>query len=526
MAKVKRALISVSDKTGIVDFSRELQKLGVEILSTGGTAKALRDGGIEVTEVSDFTGFPEIMDGRVKTLHPKIYGGILSIRDNETHQRELSENGLSEIDLVVVNLYPFESTVAKPDCTFDDAIENIDIGGPSMVRASAKNHAFVSIVVDPLDYKIVIDELKDAGEVSRETRSRLAKKAFMLTARYDRAISDYLANCGEKKDGNTFPQSMTLNLKKIQGLRYGENPHQMAAFYADGHTSEPSLVSAKQLQGKELSYNNIADADAAIEMLRELGNSPYGCIIVKHANPCGAAVSKQSVNDAFLKAFICDSKSAFGGIVAVSSEIDADLAEEMAKIYFEVVVAPSFSDEALKVYSKKKNVRLLELPQLIKKQTVEGLSFKRVVGGVLVQGRDPFVKSVREGRVVTARKPTADELNALDLGWRIVKHVKSNAIVFSDADRLLGVGAGQMSRVDSVKIANSKWKESQTGSPRVVALASDAFFPFPDGVEEAAKAGATAIVQPGGSIKDDDVIKKADELGLAMIFTGERHFRH
>jgi len=524
MSKIERALISVSDKSGVLDFASALHERGVEILSTGGTARVLRDANIPVVDVAEYTGSPEILDGRLKTLHPKVHGGILGRRSDDKHRLEMDVNSIGPIDLVAVNLYPFEATVAKADCTFSDAIENIDIGGPTMVRSAAKNHEDVAVVVDSADYAGIISEMDSAGGLlSRTTRFNLAKKAFASTAKYDAAITNYLTKIGSDGEKGRWPTTMVSSFELVQELRYGENPHQGAVFYREsGGTDEPCLVNAEQLQGKGLSYNNIMDTDAVLEMVNELSDSPYAAVVVKHSNPCGAAVSTESMTDAFTKALSCDPMSAFGGIIGLNKPLDGPTAELIVKTFFEVIAAPSFDDEAIALLGKKKNLRLLKIPGLGKTFTPSGLNYRKVVGGLLVQERDVSSERVSDARVVTKRAPTESELAGLDFAWRICKHVKSNAIVYTSSDRTLAIGAGQMSRVDSSKLAVMKAESSLEGS----VLASDAFFPFRDGVDAAAEAGATAIVQPGGSIRDEEVIAAADEHNIAMVFTGIRHFRH
>ncbi|MBN2255959.1 MAG: bifunctional phosphoribosylaminoimidazolecarboxamide formyltransferase/IMP cyclohydrolase [Deltaproteobacteria bacterium] len=516
--RIKRVLISVTDKKGVIDFAKDLQTFGVEILSTGGTAAQLRDSGVAVTDVSDYTGFPEMMDGRLKPLHPKIHGGILALRDKEEHRKALTAHGIGLIDMVVINLYRFEDTVAREGCTLEEAIENIDIGGPTMLRAAAKNHRFVTVVTDPDDYPAVIDEMKKTGgAISEETNFVLAVKTFQLTARYDGAISNYL---GTMLPGGTreFPETFTMQFVKAQELRYGENPHQKAAFYRERGITIPSISTARQIQGKELSYNNIMDSDAAWLMASDF-NLPTA-VIMKHSNPCGSATSESSLVDAYRKALETDPVSAFGGIVAFNRPVDKGTAEELAKIFLEVIIAPGFDDDALTVLETKKNLRLLEIP--LKEGTAADYDYRRIAGGLLIQERDKIEEDIRNTEVVTKRAPTGDEYQALAFAWHVVKHVKSNAIVLATKDQLVGVGAGQMSRVDSVRIATMKANLPTKGT----VLASDAFFPFRDGVDMAAEAGVTAIIQPGGSIRDDEAIKAADEHGIAMIFTGKRHFRH
>ncbi len=516
---IKRVLISVTDKKGLEEFAKGLKDFGVEILSTGGTASRLREGGINVTDVSDYTGFPEMMDGRLKTLHPKIHGGLLALRDNEAHMKAAGEHRIGMIDMVVINLYRFEDTVARPDCTLDEAIENIDIGGPAMLRAAAKNYRFVSVVTDPGDYPAVLREMKESeGKISGATNFALAAKAFQLTAKYDAAISNYLGGIMPDGTKKTFPDTFTVQFIKAQDLRYGENPHQHAAFYRETEKPVSAVTGARQLQGKELSYNNIMDSDAAWQMVSDF--ELPATVIVKHANPCGAATSEGDIANAFTKAMETDPVSAFGGIVALNRPVDKKAAAEMAKIFLEVIIAPGFDEEAKAVLAAKKNLRLLEIPTTGIRPADYDL--RRVVGGILIQDRDMDEFDIRKARVVTKRPPTDEEYRALDFAWRVVKHVKSNAIVYAAKDRLVGVGAGQMSRVDSVKIATMK---SQLPTQGCV-LASDAFFPFRDGVDMAAEAGITAVIQPGGSVRDEEVIKAADEHGMAMIFTGTRHFKH
>jgi phosphoribosylaminoimidazolecarboxamide formyltransferase/IMP cyclohydrolase len=516
--QIRRALISVTDKAGIAEFAKELKRFNVDILSTGGTAALLKKNGIEVREVADYTGFPEMMDGRLKTLHPKIHGGLLAQRDKTDHLAAAQAQGIEMIDMVVINLYAFEDTVARPGCTLEEAIENIDIGGPTMLRAAAKNYPFVSVVTDPGDYPKILEEMKRTGvEMSEETNFTLALKTFQLTARYDGAISNYLGKIlpEGRKD---FPDTMTLQFVKALDLRYGENPHQKAVFYREKDASS-AIASAHQLQGKELSYNNIMDSDAAWQMALDFDKP--AAIIMKHANPCGAALAKEDILSAYRKALETDPLSAFGGIVAFNRPVDKATAEEISKTFLEVVIAPGFDAGALEILKTKKNLRLLEITAAGSKPAA-GFDFRRVSGGLLVQERDTDDLDVRKGTVVTSRAPTDDEFEALDFAWRVVKHVKSNAIVLATKDQLIGVGAGQMSRVDSVKIALMKANFPTRGA----VMASDAFFPFRDVVDTAAAAGVTAMVQPGGSIRDEESIKAADEHGMAMIFTGRRHFRH
>jgi len=532
MPKIKRALVSVSDKKGIISFSKKLSDLGIEIISTGGTARALKDAGINVMDVSDYTGSPEILDGRLKTLHPKIHGGLLGIRGNADHVQQMKTNGIEPIDLVVVNLYPFEETISKKDCSFEDAVENIDIGGPTMLRAAAKNWQDVAVVVDPGDYESILSELKqNKGEISEKTCFDLARKVFSTTARYDAAICNYINSAdfdGRPKQGiKEFADTIAKTFVKVQDLRYGENPHQKAAFYkcAGLQKSVPVITNGIQLHGKELSYNNIMDSDAAFELVKEFAGQK-AAVIIKHTNPCGAAVSAKSLADAFTKARDSDPVSAFGGIVALTKEADEDTAKEIGDTFFEVIIAPGFSEGALGKLKAKKNLRLLFVPSLEDNCPPEKLSFRKVGGGVLFQTPDNAVVSLKDCKVVTKKNPAPEELAALDFAWKLVKHVKSNAIVISGNGVLLGVGAGQTSRVDSVRIAVSKMHEHTKGYNGPKVLASDAFFPFRDGIDIAAKEGITAIVQPGGSIKDEDTIKAANEHGISMIFTGIRHFKH
>ena len=519
--EIKRVLISVTDKQGIVEFAQGLKTFGVEILSTGGTASQLRKSGVQVTDVSDYTGFPEMMDGRLKTLHPKIHGGLLGLRDNEAHMRALREHQINLIDMVVINLYRFEDTVAKEGCTLETAVENIDIGGPTMLRAASKNYRFVSVVTDPEDYpKILAEMTRTGGRISEATNFELAKKTFQLTARYDGAISNYLgllsAESTAKRD---FPDTFSVQFAKAQDLRYGENPHQKAAFYREKDPRLSALSNARQLQGKELSYNNIMDSDAAWRIVSDLPLP--GVVIIKHANPCGAATSKGDMAEAFRKAMAGDPVSAFGGIVALNRPVDKKAAEELVKTFFEVIIAPGFAPEAAELLETKKNVRVLQIPETCTLHSA-GYDFRRVMGGLLIQDWDKKDFDIRGAKVVTKRAPTEAEYQALDFAWRVVKHVKSNAIVYTTKDQLVGVGAGQMSRVDSVKIAKMKAILPTAGC----VLGSDAFFPFRDGLDIAAQAGITAVIEPGGSIKDDEVIQAADEHGMAMIFTGIRHFKH
>ncbi|WP_105188422.1 bifunctional phosphoribosylaminoimidazolecarboxamide formyltransferase/IMP cyclohydrolase [Pseudoalteromonas sp. T1lg48] len=522
---IRRALLSVSDKTGIVDFARELAAQGVEILSTGGTCKLLADNGIKVTEVSDHTGHPEIMDGRVKTLHPKIHGGILARRGQD--EGVMAENNIDAIDMVVVNLYPFAQTVAKEDCSLEDAIENIDIGGPTMVRAAAKNHKDVTIIVNAADYGRVIEEMKaNEGSTSHATRFDLAIAAFEHTAQYDGMIANYFGKMvpdytEEAAAETKFPRTINMQFTKKQDMRYGENSHQDAAFYVENDIEEASVATAKQIQGKALSYNNIADTDAALECVKEF-DAP-ACVIVKHANPCGVSVG-ENILEAYDRAFKTDPTSAFGGIIAFNRELDADTAEAIiARQFVEVIIAPSISEEAAQIVSAKQNVRLLECGQWQAKTT--GVDIKRVNGGILVQDRDQGMVTMGDLKVVSKRQPTEQELKDLMFCWKVAKFVKSNAIVYAKDGMTIGVGAGQMSRVYSAKIAGIKAADENLEVKGSV-MASDAFFPFRDGIDAAAEAGITAVIQPGGSMRDEEVIAAADEAGMAMVFTGMRHFRH
>ena len=521
MPKINRAIISVSDKKGVVDFAKELSHYHVTILSTGGTARALRESDVTVEEVSRYTGFPEMLDGRVKTLHPKIHGGLLGQRSNPEHVKQMEEHGIGTIDMLVVNLYPFEATVAKEGCALNEAIENIDIGGPTMLRSAAKNYPDVTVIVDPHDYTMVLEEMKRTqGKVSAETNFRLAKKVFQHTARYDGAISNYLGSL--KVDGaqDLFPETITFQLTKAQELRYGENPHQRGAFYKESSINEPCVAATIQLQGKELSFNNILDADSAWETVKEFEETAV--VIIKHTNPCGVALSHTSPADAYRKAKSCDPVSAFGGIVALNRPVDKEAAKEITSIFTEVVIAPDYSPEALEILSSKKDLRVLRVP-FISEYSPKGFEMKKVVGGMLIQERDlGKIEDIKKCKVVTKRKPTSEEYQALAFAWKVCKHVKSNAIIYATREHTIGIGAGQMSRIDSSKIAVEKAQFPIKGT----VMASDAMFPFRDSVDEAAKAGATAIIQPGGSIRDEEVIKAADEAGMAMIFTGMRHFRH
>jgi phosphoribosylaminoimidazolecarboxamide formyltransferase/IMP cyclohydrolase len=518
--RIKQALVSVSDKTGLAEFARELGALGVAILSTGGTAKLLASGGIKVTEVADYTGYPEMLDGRLKTLHPKVHGGLLARRDSPEHMAAIKEAGTEPIDLVVVNLYPFQQTVARADCTFDDAVENIDIGGPTMVRAAAKNHAGVAVVTDPADYPAIAAELRaSGGSLSADTRLALARKAFAHTAAYDAAIANYLTSLDVERKPTLFPDRLTLQWEKLQAMRYGENPHQLAAFYRDPQPAAGSLAGYAQIQGKELSYNNVADADAAWECVKTFLQP--ACVIIKHANPCGVAEGTSPLA-AYNRAFKTDPTSAFGGIIAFNRPLDGAAADAVAQQFVEVVIAPEVTDEARAVFAGKQNVRVLAVPL---GNDVQRYDLKRVGGGLLVQTPDARNVGLAELKTVTKRTPSPAELADLLFAWRVAKFVKSNAIVFAREAMTLGVGAGQMSRVDSARIASIKAQNAGLALAGA-AVASDAFFPFRDGVDVVAEAGAKSIIQPGGSVRDEEVIAAADERGIAMVFTGVRHFRH
>jgi phosphoribosylaminoimidazolecarboxamide formyltransferase / IMP cyclohydrolase len=521
MSKIQRAILSVTDKAGLVDFARKLAALGIELISTGGTAKLLRDSGVAVKDISELTGFPEMLDGRVKTLHPKVHGGILHRRDDPKHVAAVAEHGIAPIDMVVVNLYAFEKTAAKPEVKFEELIENIDIGGPSMIRSAAKNFRDVAIVTSPRDYDDIAEELSKSGrQLSLATKWRLAQKAFATTAAYDSAIASTLerikldpgADSFQLQPESGFPSTLRFSFHKTLDLRYGENPHQKAAMYSDG--SGAGVANAQQLQGKELSYNNIVDLQAAWDLAQEF-DEPV-CAIIKHTNPCGTATGK-TLAEAYARALECDPVSAFGGVIGVNRAVDGAAAEEMHKLFLEVIAAPGFADDARAKFASKKNLRLVEVLPSNQKWTL-----KNVSGGLLVQDADIRPLQDVDLKVVTKRAPTPDETRALLFAWKVCKHVKSNAIVYARDGQTVGVGAGQMSRVDSAKIGAMKAQLPLQGT----VAASDAFFPFPDGVEEIAKAGATAIIQPGGSQRDPEVLEAADRLGLAMLFTGVRHFRH
>jgi phosphoribosylaminoimidazolecarboxamide formyltransferase/IMP cyclohydrolase len=521
------ALISVSDKTGIVELAQALDALGIKLVSTGGTAKLLADKGLSVTEVAQLTGFPEMLDGRVKTLHPKVHGGLLARRDVPAHVQALKDHDIATIDLLVVNLYPFEQTIARPGCTLEDAIENIDIGGPAMVRSAAKNWKDVGVLTDASQYSAVIDELKAHGKLSDKTRFALAVAAFNRISDYDGAISDYLSSIQEDGSRNAFPSHANGRFVKLQDLRYGENPHQQAAFYRDLYPAPGSLVTGVQLEGKELSYNNIADADAAWECVKSF--DVPACVIVKHANPCGVAVGKDSL-EAYSKAFKTDSTSAFGGILAFNRTFDAAVANEVIKQFAEVILAPDFTPEALAIYKGRPNVRLMQiaLPPGGKTDWDNGrnlMDVKRVGSGLLMQTADNHELNLADLKVVTRKQPTQEELQDLLFAWKVAKFVKSNAIVFCKGGMTMGVGAGQMSRLDSARIASIKAQHAGL-SLQGTAVASDAFFPFRDGLDVVVDAGATCVIQPGGSMRDQEVIAAADERGVAMVFSGVRHFRH
>ena len=518
MSKIQRAILSVTDKTGLVEFARKLSTMGVELISTGGTAKLLRESGVGVKDISELTGFPEMLDGRVKTLHPKVHGGILHRREDASHRSAVAEHGIQPIDMVVVNLYAFEKTAAKSGVHFEELIENIDIGGPSMIRSAAKNFQDVAVVTSPSDYEAIAREMAEHnGQISAQTKWRLAQKAFATTASYDSAIASTLERVSvnghfEFRPPDGFPDTLRLSFRKTMDLRYGENPHQQAAMYSDG--SATGVANGRQLQGKELSYNNIVDLQAAWDLAQEF-TEPV-CAIIKHTNPCGTATGK-TLLEAYRKALECDPVSAFGGVIGVNRPIDGATAEEMAKLFLEVIAAPSFDAEAQAKFASKKNLRLVEVANSPQKWVLKAVS-----GGLLVQDADARALTEADLKVVTKRPPSEEEKRALLFAWKVCKHVKSNAILYARDGQSVGVGAGQMSRVDSCKIGAMKAQLPLKGT----VAASDAFFPFPDGVEEIAKAGATAIIQPGGSVRDQEVIDAADRLGLAMIFTGVRHFRH
>ncbi len=514
---IKRALLSVSDKTGIVELAQRLHALGVELLSTGGTMKALQEAGIPVTGVSDVTGFPECLDGRVKTLHPAIHAGLLAMRSNPEHMRQLAELGIQPIDLVVINLYPFRQTIARPGVTFEEAIENIDIGGPTMLRAAAKNWQDVAVVVEPADYDAVLGELEQTGEVSRETKLRLCYKVFEHTAQYDCLIQQYLR--AQLPGDNRFPDKLTVTFEKVQGMRYGENPHQGAAFYRDLGDVAGTLPAARQLHGKELSYNNINDTNGALELLREFDTTAV--VAVKHGNPCGVGVA-DDVAEAYRLAYEADPVSVFGGIVVTNATVDAATAEQMARIFLEIVVAPAYTDAALEILTRKKNLRVLQLDTTHRAYPAGERVLRKVAGGLLVQDIDDVLLPEGELKVVTDRAPTEKQMQDLLLAWKIVKHTKSNGIAIARDNQSLGIGPGQVNRIWSTQMAIERSGEKVRGA----ALASDAFFPFDDCVKAAAQAGIACIIQPGGSVRDEDSIRACNEAGIAMVFTGMRHFKH
>ena len=508
-----RALISVSDKTGVVEFAKELEKLGVEIISTGGTHKKLSENGIKVTGISDVTGFPECLDGRVKTLHPAVHGGILAMREKPEHMKQLKDLGIETIDIVAINLYPFKETILKPDTTLPVAIENIDIGGPTMLRSAAKNHKDVAVICDPCDYSSVIEELKESGSVSYDAKYRLALKVFQHTASYDAMIADYL----RKQIGAELPDNITLTFEKVQELRYGENPHQKATYYKEVKPCAGSLVNAQQLHGKELSFNNINDTNGALNCLKEFSEPTI--VAVKHANPCGVGTA-DDIYTAYMRAYESDPVSIYGGIVASNRPIDKATAEEISKIFLEIVIAPDFTEEAMEVLTKKKNIRLLKLSDISEKGAADAIDIKAVSGGILVQDTDRTL--FNELKVVTDRAPTDEEMKNMIFAMKVVKHIRSNGIVIAKDSKTLGVGPGQVNRIWAVE---NSIRQSNFDIEGAV-LASDAFFPFDDCVTSAAAAGVKAIIQPGGSVRDDESIKKANELGIAMVFTGQRHFKH
>ena len=518
-ARRRWALLSVSDKTGVVELAQQLRAVGFDILSTGGTAKLLGEQGVQATEVAQHTGFPEILDGRVKTLNPRIHAGLLANRSDPAHMQALADHAIDPIEVLVVNLYPFERTVARAECSFDDAIENIDIGGPAMLRAAAKNHQSVAVIVDPADYELVIDQLRRSGGFDSQTRLALAKKVFSHTARYDGAIANYLTSLGGDGARQMFPEVFSRQWFRSQQMRYGENPHQQAAFYHEKDVGAGLLAGFAQLQGKELSYNNIADADAAWECARSFSQS--ACAIVKHANPCGVAIGT-GADDAYQKALKTDPTSAFGGVIAFNCVVDASGAQSVSRQFVEVVIAPEFTAEARAAFDAKRNVRLLSVRI---GDAHNDFDFKRVGGGLLVQTSDDHALQTSDLRVVTKKKPTTQQVDDLMFAWTVAKFVKSNAIVFAHHGATLGVGAGQMSRVDSARIASIKAGNAQLSLVGCVA-ASDAFFPFRDGLDVLIDAGAVCVIQPGGSVRDDEVIAAANERGVAMVFTGVRHFRH
>lgn len=514
----KRAIISVSDKTGVVEFAKELSSLGYEILSTGGTAKALSEAEIQCTSVSDITGFPECLDGRVKTLHPAIHGGILAIRNNPEHMKQIAALHITPIDIVCINLYPFKQTILKKDVPLEEAIENIDIGGPTMLRAAAKNWQDVAVIVNPLDYNAVISELKSSGDISKKTKFRLAGEVFEHTAQYDALINNYLRI---QRNEDVFPENLTLTFEKVQEMRYGENPHQSAAFYREIGAAANTLACAKQIHGKELSYNNINDANGALDVMKEFGFAEPVAVAVKHANPCGVGIG-ESIFEAYQNAYEADKVSIYGGIVALNREVDERTAEELAKTFLEIIIAPKYSEKALEILTAKKNLRLLELPEIASPNAASCLDMKKVAGGLLVQQLDTALLNEADLKCVTNREPTSDEMKQLKLAWKVVKHVKSNGICLVKDNMTVGVGPGQTNRITALELAIKYAGEKASGS----VMASDAYFPFSDCIEAAQKAGITAIIQPGGSIRDEDSIKAANEAGIAMVFTGMRHFKH
>jgi phosphoribosylaminoimidazolecarboxamide formyltransferase/IMP cyclohydrolase len=513
---IKRALISVSDKTGIVELAKELSSLGIEIISTGGTARVLNEAGLKVINISDITGFPECLDGRVKTLHPKVHGGLLAMRSNPSHMKQLKELGIETIDLVIINLYPFKKTILKEGVELEEAIENIDIGGPTMIRAAAKNYQDVVVVVDPQDYSDVLNELKTSGDISVETKFRLAYKVFEHTSHYDALIAKYLK---DKLENEFFPNTLTLTFEKAQDMRYGENPHQKAVFYREVGANKGCITSAKQLHGKELSYNNINDANGALDLLKEFDEPTV--VAVKHANPCGVA-SGDNIYDAYIKAYESDPVSIFGGIIAANREIDERTAEEINKIFIEIVIAPSYSKKAVEILSRKKNIRILELKGISAKVPAGTYDMKKVAGGLLVQGYNEVLLDMNEIKYVTEQKPSDKQMEDLVFAMKVVKHTKSNGIVLVKNKQTIGVGPGQTNRIMAAKIAIEYGGERTKGS----VMASDAFFPFPDCVEAAAKAGVAAIIQPGGSLRDQESIDACNKHKIAMVFTGMRHFKH
>lgn len=520
MGKIKRAILSVYDKEGIVEFAQGLESLGVEILSTGGTYKLLKEKGVRVKEVSEHTGFPEMLDGRVKTLHPKIHGGILGRRDDPKHLEQMKAQGIEPIDLVAVNLYPFKATISKPNVALEEAIENIDIGGPTMLRSAAKNYRDVAVLIDPKDYGPVLDEMKrSGGEISESKRYELAKKVFFTTSDYDRTIFSYLE--GREERTERFPDRLVLQFEKVQSLRYGENPHQQAAFYREPQLTEGGVAAAKQIWGKEMSYNNFLDTHSAFELVKEFKEP--AAVIIKHNNPCGVATGA-TLAEAYKKAKATDPVSAFGGVAAFNRPLDAETAQEITTTFMEVIIAPTIESAAVTLFQKKKDLRVLEAgSKSIDTSNAGRLDFRRVGGGLLVQDFDAaMIHDPKELKVVSKRPPTAEEIEAMLFAWKVCKHVKSNAIIFARPGQTVGIGAGQMSRVDSVKIATTK---AQSPLPGCV-MASDAFFPFRDGIDAAAQVGITAVIQPGGSIRDQEIVQAVDEHNMAMVLTGLRHFKH